>query len=615
MNNIEPYASAALDGEVARVKAAQEGTRNDTLNVAAFNLGQLVATGALPVAQVERELTDAGLSTGLGAGEVRATLRSGLRAGAGRPRNGKAAAADEVLAYLGRTNGGGGSSRMTFDERWRLADQILAAQTAVDGSTHTRGTTEADSALQDGSAQSHGASDAMGDYVADVLGLLDEDFWDARPYLKHIRDAAHSRQRSAAAVLGVTLARIAACLPHRLRIPPIVGTDAGLSLITVVLAPPGVGKSTASALASELVPAPEGLDLADELPIGSGEGMAETFFGLEDEPDERGKSRKVKRQVRHNAYFYADEGQVLAEIGRRQNAVLLPTIRSAFSGTALGQMNASEERRRVVPAGAYTLGIVVAMQTTLAGALLDDAEGGTPQRCLWMPATDHTIPDQAPAWPGRLDWTPPTREALAAMRADGWLIGEQTYLAVADAVVDEVRAADLARVRGAVAVHALDAHEGLLRLKIAALLAVLDGRLNVNEEDWQLATVIKAASDRTRASVIRTIDAKAAADEAARAARAKERAVSSAVASAIESDSAVAHRRTIDGARWIARKVWADPDHWLVSGLRRAMDSRKRDVFTDALDHAVAEGWVVVASEHGQGADKRAVRPGEQRPP
>lgn len=39
------YAEKALDGELATLRRAQQGGRNDTLNRAAFNLGQLVGAG------------------------------------------------------------------------------------------------------------------------------------------------------------------------------------------------------------------------------------------------------------------------------------------------------------------------------------------------------------------------------------------------------------------------------------------------------------------------------------------------------------------------------------------------------------------------------------------
>lgn len=83
----EGYAAAALAGEVERVRQAAEGARNATLNVAAFNLGTLVAVGMLDADQVANQLEAAAVSTGLSLAETRATVRSGLRSGARHPRD------------------------------------------------------------------------------------------------------------------------------------------------------------------------------------------------------------------------------------------------------------------------------------------------------------------------------------------------------------------------------------------------------------------------------------------------------------------------------------------------------------------------------------------------
>jgi hypothetical protein len=87
------YLRAALTREAARVTAAAEGSRNHTLYVAAVALGQLVAGGALPAELVAAELEQAAATVGLDLGEAAGTIRSGLRAGARRPRRpGQAAA-------------------------------------------------------------------------------------------------------------------------------------------------------------------------------------------------------------------------------------------------------------------------------------------------------------------------------------------------------------------------------------------------------------------------------------------------------------------------------------------------------------------------------------------
>ena len=79
------YAEAALAAEVDRVAGAPVGTRNDTLNRAAFGLGRLVGAGFIDAAEVRRELAAAAWRCGLGRAEASRTIRSGLIAGARSP--------------------------------------------------------------------------------------------------------------------------------------------------------------------------------------------------------------------------------------------------------------------------------------------------------------------------------------------------------------------------------------------------------------------------------------------------------------------------------------------------------------------------------------------------
>jgi hypothetical protein len=84
------YAQAALRGELEDVLAAGEGTRNVSLHLAAWNLGQLVAVGMLPADRTEALLCQAGERIGLPAAEVRRTVASGFRGAAQHPRGGVA---------------------------------------------------------------------------------------------------------------------------------------------------------------------------------------------------------------------------------------------------------------------------------------------------------------------------------------------------------------------------------------------------------------------------------------------------------------------------------------------------------------------------------------------
>lgn len=82
------WALAALDAECADVRTAPAGSRNHTLNRAAFKLGQLVGAGKLSREKVEKALEDAAQALAQQDGEhtVNRTIQSGLSAGIKNPR-------------------------------------------------------------------------------------------------------------------------------------------------------------------------------------------------------------------------------------------------------------------------------------------------------------------------------------------------------------------------------------------------------------------------------------------------------------------------------------------------------------------------------------------------
>jgi hypothetical protein len=80
------YAEKALDGELATLRRAQQGGRNDALNRSAFNLGQLVGADALSQGEAERHLLATALAIGLNEKEARATIASGMEDGKANPR-------------------------------------------------------------------------------------------------------------------------------------------------------------------------------------------------------------------------------------------------------------------------------------------------------------------------------------------------------------------------------------------------------------------------------------------------------------------------------------------------------------------------------------------------
>ncbi len=80
------YGREALRREADSVAGAGVGTRNDTLNGAAFNVGTLVGGGELDRHDAESALVAAARSCGLPEPEARRTITSGLSAGMEHPR-------------------------------------------------------------------------------------------------------------------------------------------------------------------------------------------------------------------------------------------------------------------------------------------------------------------------------------------------------------------------------------------------------------------------------------------------------------------------------------------------------------------------------------------------
>lgn len=399
-----------------------------------------------------------------------------------------------------------------------------------------------------------------------VVATLPPELWQERPVLGHIRQAAHSSIVAADAVLGAVLARLAASVPPALRLPPVVGSAAPLNLCVANIGPSGAGKTQAANVAGRLLPITS--DDVKAIPLGSGEGIVAAYLGQVDEIDAAGKTRKTTRQVHRGVLVLLDEGQVLAELAGRRGATLLPTIRTAWSGAELGQHNADADRRRLVPAGEYAFALLAGFQPDKGVALLDDADGGTPQRFLYLSALDPQLPADPPADPGPLAWSAPPHRAGEPMEVD-------------PTVVAEIRGHAAAKVRGEITDDPLDSHRHLLRLKVAGLLALLDHRTNLTADDWTLAGLIVDTSDGVRSTITFTATTKARIAEQ----RAIDRQV--ARAGAVDDD---ATRRALEAmVRAIARHVHRGR---CTGGCRRRCVARataSRDRALTSIDDAFAE--------------------------
>lgn len=421
-----------------------------------------------------------------------------------------------------------------------------------------------------------------------IAAVLPEEFWE-RPSLAHIRAAAYSRSLAADAVLGVVLARLSSMMHHDLKLDFGLGI-ASANIFTGLYGPPGAGKSSSAQCASDLLrPPPYLTDYPDGLGIGSGEGIAELFMGTVEMEEDfyamqaagRKKPRKWTRrlQVRHNAFIYVDEGTTVIKLGvERKGSILGESIRSAWSGSTLGQANAREETTRLVPAHSYALGMAVGFQQTPAEKLLEDAGTGTPQRFLWVSAIDPRIPDADVAWPG------PLSTGLTDDR-DEPVTG---VITPPEHVRRYVSMQGKLRRRGEIEVSALDEHTTLMRCKLATLLAVLDERTEVADEDWSLAQMIVACSNATRDRIAELARQRRQAEIEARddAAAVQAVAVQAALGS-MEGD-------TLKMAERIRVKV-IEAGGLPISRISKLFESRKRALVPGAVGLAVKREWIFLS--------------------
>lgn len=356
--------------------------------------------------------------------------------------------------------------------------------------------------------------------AARLYPTLPEPFWAARPVFGVIRRAAWSRYASPDAVLHIVLARLAAFASSGISFDSGIASGR-LNYYVALVGASGEGKSESDKCATDLFPLPAGVSAAPK-PLGSGEGVAESFMGTVEVParvgldGKPGKPLRVRQQVRHNVLLVMDEGQALVKMFERSGPTIGPALRTAWSGGTLGQTNGTDDRTRHVERGTYNLAFTVGFQPSVMGPLLDQADTGMPQRFVYTAILDATAPRAKPAWPGTIEvpeWVwwhaRPANPNADAMQLLGQMPAWKPMTAAPPLVVtvDEDITEELSEERHSVLTGRLtrdemDSQAPLLRLKVAALLALLDGRDKVTTEDWSLARTIWETSNAVRTALV-----------------------------------------------------------------------------------------------------------------
>lgn len=388
---------------------------------------------------------------------------------------------------------------------------------------------------------------------------IERGFWDTRDSLKAIYTTAMSRMCSPWAVLAHTAARALTTVRPCVTLPPLIGGPGSLNWFAAITAASGGGKGSAASAARLLIPA-----RVESRGLGSGEGLLAVFGNTDDDgvPE-------------HEAMmFTADEIDTITALSQRTGNTMMAILRSGFSGEDLSLSYAAKDKRRHIEAHHYRMTLVISVQPERAGGLLGDAGGGTPQRFMWFPGTDSRI-TAAPPWEAG---------ALTLPNLTEWLYPRE--LTIPDEARELILTERVKAMRGET--DALDGHALFVREKFAYALAILDGRIEMTSEDWELSGIASDVSTYTRELVIDSLK-----DAAGREAEAR------GVVRGIEMDTADIerdHRRTERGKRvlrWLLDKLEkAGGEGMTQQEITRAIAGRDRPVLQSVLVVAVDDGLV-----------------------
>jgi hypothetical protein len=419
--------------------------------------------------------------------------------------------------------------------------------------------------------------------------LLPDDFWDSRPELAHIRQAARSKRIPPDAVIHGTLVRLAAMVPGTLKVDTGILTAVSLNYFAAIVGASGFGKSSSVDLAEAILPGVPGLDDLWRRPLGSGEGMSEAYMGSREEgtgefyqsgPRQgEEKTRTVRAQITSNALFFLDEGETLAKLmAERSGATLGQQIRTAWTGGTLGQSNGTQERTRIVRD--YAMGLLIGYQPETAYSLLDGVMQGTPQRFMWGRVADPLAPDDVPGWPGELELD------LSAMLGDPAIDAPPVTVGMTLTLKREIDQTQLERLRGKTeGMDGFNSHRQATLIKIAGLLALLAGRNVINEDDWELAKVMWRTSCAIRDRLIAARERDEIKKAEDRTKRDVERATAVAKATGV-----------LDGpTEKVARRfvsVIGEEGPQKIGYLNRKISPRNRGLIPDAVEMALEEGWL-----------------------
>lgn len=448
---------------------------------------------------------------------------------------------------------------------------------------------------------------------------MTDEMYAANNGLQIIRNAAHRHMISPDVLVVSTMARVASLLPPQTKLESTPGNDGTANFLAAVMGLAGAGKSQGNRVARKLVIAPMAVVKAgyiSDRPLSTGEGVAESFYGLkeieqfESQEDGEGKvksrpktsPKKERAVVRHNVHFSLDEGEVLIKNANVPTSTVTEVLRSAWTGGTLGQQNASHDKVRHVPAGSYALGFVASFQPSVFSDIFAQSGNGFPARFSYAAAGNLApVMDEEG---NRIEI-----EDLGILEETSNLLVE-LWSAPRNITYDEgVKSAILMEIykssKGSLLEAApkskkdiedmqlrdLDAHRTYHWAKLAALLALLEGRTHVEPSDFALAKEMYEVQKIVRTMVLRIARATQRALDRAADSRKKDVNVESAVEAGIQ--LAAINKKDDDEHGQTLQRIVEKAITALATGKTAAsikssqLSARERKLWPEAMEYGV----------------------------
>lgn len=357
------------------------------------------------------------------------------------------------------------------------------------------------------------------------------DFWNARPELAYIKQAAEARLVAPKAVLMAAVGRGIASVPTEFVLPPIIGAETSFNYFVCFVGESGGGKGTATKLAETLFDFKQtDINFTTSTP-GSGEGVVSTYLKIKD--------NKWVQQY-ESALINFDEIDNFKATSDRQGSTLSAVIRQSFMGEQIGGTYSKTTKELL--RNSYRMALLLSAQPLRSAGLLEDSDGGTPQRFIFIQTTNPECPDvdDLPEFPARLSWSPPKpildvkasrnkrnepQPILGKLDSppEEVVVAEKQLIPI-DVHPDIIRELKIARIDKIRTGHTKDeGHLGLTRLKTAFGLAYLNGRLDINLEDWKLSAIVMLWSKQAINQIKTALEHKNLKDQMARTTAAADR--------------------------------------------------------------------------------------------